>query len=260
MSVQVEKLEHNMAKLTITVPAETFNKAITQAYKKMKNQISIPGFRKGKVPQAMVEKMYGAGMFYEDAANIVIPEEYDKALAEVKDIKITSQPAIDVTQMEKGKDFIFTAEVATKPEVTLGQYKGIEVPENKVEVTDEEIEAELKKVQEQNAREITIEDRAVKDGDILTIDYSGSVDGVKFEGGTAEDQTLVIGSGAFIPGFEEQLVGKNLNETADINVTFPEEYHAPDLAGKDAVFTVTVKAIKEKELPELDDEIGRAHV
>ena len=256
MSVQVEKLEHNMAKLTITVPAETFNKAITQAYKKMKNQISIPGFRKGKVPQAMVEKMYGAGMFYEDAANIVIPEEYDKALAEVKDIKITSQPAIDVTQMEKGKDFIFTAEVATKPEVTLVQYKGIEVPENKVEVTDEEIEAELKKVQEQNAREITV-DRPAENGDTVVIDFEGSVDGEVFEGGTAENHPLVLGSGSFIPGFEDQLVGATADSDVEVNVTFPEDYQAKDLAGKAAVFKVKVHEIKKKELPEINDEFAQ---
>ena len=256
MSVQVEKLEHNMAKLTITVPAETFNKAITQAYKKMKNQISIPGFRKGKVPQAMVEKMYGAGMFYEDAANIVIPEEYDKALAEVKDIKITSQPAIDVTQMEKGKEFIFTAEVATKPEVTLGQYKGIEVPETKVEVTDEEIEAELKKVQEQNAREITV-DRPAENGDTVVIDFEGSVDGEVFEGGTAENHPLVLGSGSFIPGFEDQLVGAAADSDVEVNVTFPEDYQAKDLAGKAAVFKVKVHEIKKKELPEINDEFAQ---
>ena len=256
MSVQVEKLEHNMAKLTITVPAETFNKAITQAYKKMKNQISIPGFRKGKVPQAMVEKMYGAGMFYEDAANIVIPEEYDKALAEVKDIKITSQPAIDVTQMEKGKEFIFTAEVATKPEVTLGQYKGIEVPETKVEVTDEEIEAELKKVQEQNAREITV-DRPAENGDTVVIDFEGSVDGEVFEGGTAENHSLVLGSGSFIPGFEDQLVGAAADSDVEVNVTFPEDYQAKELAGKAAVFKVKVHEIKKKELPEINDEFAQ---
>ena len=256
MSVQVEKLEHNMAKLTITVPAETFNKAITQAYKKMKNQISIPGFRKGKVPQAMVEKMYGAGMFYEDAANIVIPEEYDKALAEVKDIKITSQPAIDVTQMEKGKEFIFTAEVATKPEVTLGQYKGIEVPETKVEVTDEEIEAELKKVQEQNAREITV-DRPAENGDTVVIDFEGSVDGEVFEGGTAENHSLVLGSGSFIPGFEDQLVGAAADSDVEVNVTFPEDYQAKELAGKAAAFKVKVHEIKKKELPEINDEFAQ---
>ena len=256
MSVQVEKLEHNMAKLTITVPAETFNKAITQAYKKMKNQISIPGFRKGKVPQAMVEKMYGAGMFYEDAANIVIPEEYDKALAEVKDIKITSQPAIDVTQMEKGKDFIFTAEVATKPEVTLGQYKGVEVPETKVEVTDDEIEAELKKVQEQNAREITV-DRPAENGDTVVIDFDGSVDGEAFEGGKAEGYSLILGSGAFIPGFEDQLVGAAADSDVEVNVTFPEDYQAKELAGKAAVFKVKVHEIKKKELPEINDEFAQ---
>ena len=189
----------------------------------------------------MIAKDIGVEIFYEDAANILIPDAYAEAMKDT-DLEIVSRPEIDVTQLEKGKDFIFTATFALKPEVTLGDYKGIEVPKTRVTVKKDEIEEELKKVQEQNAREITIEDRAVKDGDILTIDYSGSVDGVKFEGGTAEDQTLVIGSGAFIPGFEEQLVGKNLNETADINVTFPEEYHAPDLAGKDAVFTVTVKA------------------
>ena len=256
MSLQVEKLEHNMAKLTITVPAETFNKAITQAYKKMKNQISIPGFRKGKVPQAMVEKMYGAGMFYEDAANIVIPEEYDKALAEVKDIKITSQPAIDVTQMEKGKDFIFTAEVATKPEVTLGQYKGIEVPETKVEVTDEEIEAELKKVQEQNAREITV-DRPAENGDTVVIDFEGSVDGVPFDGGAGKDYPLTLGSHSFIPGFEEQLVGAALEEEKEVNVTFPEDYQAEELAGKAAVFKCTIHKIEAKELPALDDDFAK---
>ena len=263
MSVQVEKLEHNMAKLTITVPAETFNKAITQAYKKMKNQISIPGFRKGKVPQAMVEKMYGAGMFYEDAANIVIPEEYDKALAEVKDIKITSQPAIDVTQLSlihisepTRKEFIFTAEVATKPEVTLGQYKGIEVPETKVEVTDEEIEAELKKVQEQNAREITV-DRPAENGDTVVIDFEGSVDGEVFEGGTAENHPLVLGSGSFIPGFEDQLVGAAADSDVEVNVTFPEDYQAKELAGNAAVFKVKVHEIKKKELPEINDEFAQ---
>ena len=255
MSLQVENLEHNMAKVTIEVEAAKLDDAIKQAFIKKKGQFNVPGFRKGKVPFQLIAKEYGVEIFYEDAANILIPDAYAEAMKDT-DLEIVSRPEIDVTQLEKGKDFIFTATFALKPEVTLGEYKGIEVPKTRVTVKKDEIEEELKKVQEQNAREITIEDRAVKDGDILTIDYSGSVDGVKFEGGTAEDQTLVIGSGAFIPGFEEQLVGKNLNETADINVTFPEEYHAPDLAGKDAVFTVTVKAIKEKELPELDDEFA----
>ena len=241
MSLQVENLEHNMAKVTIEVEAAKLDNAIKQAFNKKKGQFNVPGFRKGKVPFQLIAKEYGVEIFYEDAANILIPDAYAEAMKDT-DLEIVSRPEIDVTQLEKGKDFIFTATFALKPEVTLGDYKGIEVPKTRVTVKKDEIEEELKKVQEQNAREITIEDRAVKDGDILTIDYSGSVDGVKFEGGTAEDQTLVIGSGAFIPGFEEQLVGKNLNETADINVTFPEEYHAPDLAGKDAVFTVTVKA------------------
>ena len=230
-----------MAKVTIEVEAAKLDDAIKQAFNKKKGQFNVPGFRKGKVPFQLIAKEYGVEIFYEDAANILIPDAYAEAMKDT-DLEIVSRPESDVTQLEKGKDFIFTATFALKPEVTLGEYKGIEVPKTRVTVKKDEIEEELKKVQEQNAREITIEDRAVKDGDILTIDYSGSVDGVKFEGGTAEDQTLVIGSGAFIPGFEEQLVGKNLNETADINVTFPEEYHAPDLAGKDAVFTVTVKA------------------
>ena len=243
MSLQVENLEHNMAKVTIEVEAAKLDDAIKQAFNKKKGQFNVPGFRKGKVPFQLIAKEYGVEIFYEDAANILIPDAYAEAMKDT-DLEIVSRPEIDVTQLEKGKDFIFTATFALKPEVTLGDYKGIEVPKTRVTVKKDEIEEELKKVQEQNAREITIEDRAVKDGDILTIDYSGSVDGVKFE------------SGAFIPGFEEQLVGKNLNETADINVTFPEEYHAPDLAGKDAVFTVTVKAIKEKELPELDDEFA----
>ena len=256
MSVQVEKLEHNMAKLTITVPAETFDKAITQAYKKMKNQISIPGFRKGKVPQAMVEKMYGAGMFYEDAANIVIPDAYDEALAEVKDVKITSQPAIDIVQIGKGQEFIFTAEVAVKPEVTLGQYKGLEVEVKAVEVTDEEVDAEIKKVQEQNAREITV-DRPAQNGDIVVIDYEGSVDGVPFEGGAAENHPLELGSGSFIPGFEDQLIGAVADSDVDVHVTFPEEYHAADLAGKEALFKVKVHEVKVNELPEIDDDFAQ---
>lgn len=256
MSLQVEKLEHNMAKLTITVPADRFDKAITQAYKKMKNQISIPGFRKGKVPQAMVEKMYGAGMFYEDAANIVIPEAYDEALAEIKDVVITSQPDIDVVQINKGQDFIFTAEVAVKPEVKLGDYKGIEVPETVIEVTDEEIESELKKTQEQNAREISV-DRPAENGDTVVIDYEGSVDGELFDGGSAKDYSLVLGSGSFIPGFEDQLVGAAADSDVDVHVTFPEEYHAAELAGKEALFKVKVHEVKTKELPEIDDEFAQ---
>jgi len=255
MSLQVENLEHNMVKVTIEVDAAKLDDAIKQAFNKKKGQFNIPGFRKGKVPFQLIAKEYGVEIFYEDAANILIPDAYAEAMKD-SDLEIVSRPQIDVVQLEKGKDFIFTAELAVKPEVTLGEYKGIEVPKTRVMVKKEEVEAELKKTQEQNAREITIEDRPVKDGDILTIDYSGSADGVKFEGGTAQDQTLVIGSGAFIPGFEEQLIGKELNEETEINVTFPEEYHAPDLAGKEAVFEVKIKGIKEKELPELDDEFA----
>ena len=255
MSLQVENLEHNMVKVTIEVDAAKLDAAITKAYNKKKNQFNIPGFRKGKVPQKLIEKEYGVEIFYEDAANILIPDAYAEEMKDC-DLEIVSRPEIDVVQLEKGKPFIFTAELAVKPEVTLGDYKGLDVPKTRVTVKKEEVEEELKRTQEQNAREITIEDRPAKDGDILTIDYSGSVDGEKFEGGTAQDQTLIIGSGAFIPGFEEQLIGKELNEETEINVTFPEEYHAADLAGKEAVFEVKIKAIKEKELPELDDEFA----
>lgn len=255
MSLQVENLEHNMVKVTIEVDAAKLDAAITKAYNKKKNQFNIPGFRKGKAPQKLIEKEYGVEIFYEDAANILIPDAYAEEMKDC-DLEIVSRPEIDVVQLEKGKPFIFTAELAVKPEVTLGDYKGLDVPKTRVTVKKEEVEEELKRTQEQNAREITIEDRPVKDGDILTIDYSGSVDGEKFEGGTAQDQTLIIGSGAFIPGFEEQLIGKELNEETEINVTFPEEYHAADLAGKEAVFEVKIKAIKEKELPELDDEFA----
>ena len=255
MSLQVENLEHNMVKVTIEVDAAKLDAAITKAYNKKKNQFNIPGFRKGKVPQKLIEKEYGVEIFYEDAANILIPDAYAEEMKDC-DLEIVSRPEIDVVQLEKGKPFTLTAELAVKPEVTLGDYKGLDVPKTRVTVKKEEVEEELKRTQEQNAREITIEDRPVKDGDILTIDYSGSVDGEKFEGGTAQDQTLIIGSGAFIPGFEEQLIGKELNEETEINVTFPEEYHAADLAGKEAVFEVKIKAIKEKELPELDDEFA----
>ena len=256
MSLQIEKLEHNMVKLTIEVDADKFVKAMKAAYNKEKGKINMPGFRKGKVPMAYLEKMYGPEMFYEDAANTVINEEYPVA-AQESGLEITSQPKIDVVQIEKGKNFIFTAEVAVKPEVTLGQYKGIEVEKAVIEVTDEEVSAELVKEQEKNAREITVEDRPVADGDIVNLDYSGSCDGVKFDGGTAEDQTLVIGSHSFIEGFEEQLIGHNVGEEFDINVTFPEEYHAPDLAGKAAVFAIKLNGIKVKELPVIDDDFAQ---
>ncbi|MCQ4673197.1 trigger factor [Lactonifactor longoviformis] len=256
MSLQVEKLEKNMAKLTVEVSAEELEKAIQGAYLKNKNKISIPGFRKGKAPRVMIEKMYGAGIFYEDAANALIPEAYSKAVEE-SELDVVSQPEIDVTQLEKGKPFIFTAEVAVKPEVTLGDYKGLEVEKADLEVKEEEIEAELKKEQENNSRTIDVDDRTVENGDITTIDFDGSVDGVPFEGGKGEDYPLTIGSGAFIPGFEEQLVGAELGKEMEVNVTFPEDYHAEELKGKAAVFKCTVKSIKVKELPELDDEFAK---
>ena len=255
MSLQVEKLEHNMAKLTIEVDAEEFKKATTEAYKKQKKNFNIPGFRKGKVPQAFIEKMYGPEVFYEEAANIIIPKAYAEEMKDC-DLEIVSRPEVDIEQIEKGKPFIFTAEVALKPEVTLGEYKGLEVEVTVEEVTDEEVSAELVKQQEENSREITVEDRAIENGDIALIDYSGSVDGEKFEGGTAENQTLVIGSGSFIDNFEEQLIGKNIGEEVEVHVTFPEEYHAPELAGKPAVFEVKINGIKVKELPVIDDEFA----
>lgn len=255
MSLQVEKLEHNMAKLTIEVPAEELEKALETAYQKNKNKISVPGFRKGKVPRNMIEKMYGPAIFYEDAANELIPDAYEKALDECEE-EIVSAPKIDVTQIEKGKDFIFTAEVAVKPEVTLGKYKGIKVDEADLAVTEEEINAQIEKERENSARTISVEDRPVKDGDITTLDFEGFVDGVAFEGGKGTDYPLTIGSGSFIPSFEEQLIGAELNKEVEVNVTFPEDYHAKDLAGKPATFKCKIKDIKEKELPELDDEFA----
>lgn len=255
MSVQIEMLEKNMAKLTIDVPAEEFEKAITKAYNKNKGQISIPGFRKGKVPQIMVERMYGPAIFYEEAANYVMPEAYEKA-AEESNLEIVSRPVVNVTQMEKGKDFIFTAEVAIKPEVTLGEYKGIEVEKTEIEVTDEEVDAEIKKTQEQNSREITV-DRPAQNGDTVVIDYAGTIDGVAFDGGSAQGHSLVLGSNSFIPGFEDQLVGAAADSDVDVHVTFPEDYHAKDLAGKEAVFACKVHEVKTKEYPEIDDEFAQ---
>ncbi|MGN0280247.1 MAG: trigger factor [Lachnospiraceae bacterium] len=255
MSLQVEKLEKNMAKLTIEASAEDLEKAIEQAYQKQKKQISIPGFRKGKVPRQMVEKMYGKEVFYEDAANALIPDAYDKALEECEE-DIVSSPKIEVTQIEAGKPFIFTATVALKPEVKLGKYKGVKVDKIDTTVTDEEVDAEINKERENNARNITVEDRPVKDGDMTTLDFEGFVDGVAFEGGKGENYPLTIGSGAFIPGFEEQLVGAEIGKEVEVKVTFPEDYQAENLKGKDAVFKCTIKEIKEKELPELDDEFA----
>lgn len=255
MSLQVEKLEKNMAKLTIEVSAEELEKAIQGAFEKNKGKISVPGFRKGKVPRPMIEKMYGREIFYEDAANALIPDAYEKALEECEE-DIVSAPKIDVTQIEAGKPFIFTAEVALKPEVKLGKYKGVKVDKIDTEVTEEEVNAEIDQERERNARNITVEDRAVRDGDMTVIDFEGFVDGVAFEGGKGESYPLTIGSGSFIPGFEEQLIGAELDKETEVNVTFPEDYQAEELKGKAAVFKCTVKEIKEKELPELDDEFA----
>ena len=257
MSLQVEKLEKNMAKLTIEVSAEEFDAAIEKAYQKNKGKMNIQGFRKGKAPRQMIEKMYGVGVFYEDAANIIIPDAYSKEVSECKDVEIVSQPEIDVVQIEKGKPFIFTAVVALKPEVELGQYKGIEVSVEVPEIKDEDVEAELKKAQEEQARTVPVEDRPVADGDIATIDFEGFVDGVAFEGGKGTDYALTIGSHSFIDTFEEQLIGKNIGDEVEVNVTFPEEYHAEELKGKPALFKVVIKEIKVKELPELDDDFAQ---
>ena len=256
MSLQVEKLEKNMAKLTIEVSAEDLDKAMDKAYQKAKGRISIPGFRKGKAPRKMIEQMYGKGIFLEDAANALIPEHYSKALEEC-DLEIVSQPEIDVTQAEPGKAFIFTAEVAVKPEVTLGEYKGVEVPKAEVAVTDEDIDAEIKKEQEKNSRTITVEDRGAENGDITTIDFEGFVDDVAFEGGKGTDYPLTLGSGSFIPGFEDQLVGAKAGDHVEVKVTFQEEYQAKELAGKEAVFQCDVKKVETKELPELDDDFAQ---
>ena len=256
MSLQVEKLEKNMAKLTIEVSSEEFEKAIAKAYKKNKNKISMPGFRKGKAPRAMIEKMYGAEVFYEDAANSIIPDAYAKAADECG-LELVSQPKINVTQLEAGKPFIFEAVVATKPEVELGQYKGVEVTKADTEATDADVEEELKRVQEQNSRTVAVTDRAVKDGDNTVIDFEGFVDGVAFEGGKGTDYPLTIGSHSFIDTFEDQIIGMNIGDEKEINVTFPEEYHVDDLKGKPAMFKVSVKEIKEKQLPELNDEFAQ---
>ena len=255
MSLQVEKLEKNMAKLTIEASAEDFEKAIQKVYLKARGKINIPGFRKGKAPRKLIEKMYGTGVFYEDAANDLIPTAYAEALKDC-DLEIVFRPEINVTQIEAGKPFIFTAEVAVKPEVTLGEYKGVEVEKSDVEVTEEDINKEVDKERENNSRTIDVDDRAVESGDIIKLDFDGSVDGVPFEGGKAENYTLTIGSGSFIPGFEDQLIGTKIGEEKDVTVTFPEDYHEKSLAGKEAVFKCKVNAISVKELPEADDEFA----
>lgn len=255
MSLQVEKLEKNMAKLTIEVSADDLEKALQSAYMKQKNKISLPGFRKGKVPRKMIEKMYGPEIFYDDAANEIIPGAYAKAYDECE-LEIVSRPVVDIEQIERGKPFIFTAEVALKPEVTLGEYKGLEVDKVSVEVTPEEVEKKLQEEAEKNARTVSVEDRAVEDGDEVILDFEGFVDGEAFDGGKGENHPLVIGSGSFIPGFEEQLIGVKPEKEVEVKVTFPEDYHAENLKGKDAVFKCTVHEIKVKELPEIDDEFA----
>ena len=255
MSLQVEKLEGNIAKLTIEASAEDFEKAVDKAYQKNKNKLSVPGFRKGKVPRKMIEKMYGNTVFYEEAANILIPSAYAKAIDECTE-EVVSQPKIEVVQIEAGKPFIFTAEVALKPEITLGAYKSVEIEKANTTVTEEEIDEAVNRERESNARTISVEDRAVQDGDMVVLDFEGFMDGAAFEGGKGENYSLTIGSGTFIPGFEEQLIGAEIDKEITVNVTFPEDYHAEELKGKNAEFKCTIKEIKEKELPELDDEFA----
>lgn len=257
MNVQVEKLEKNMAKMTVTVPSEDFDKATVEAYNRQKNRISIPGFRKGHAPKAMIEKMYGAAIFYEEAVDIILDRTYPEACRE-SGLEIASRPEISVEKIEKGQDLVYTATVAVKPEVELGEYKGVEVAKADAEVTDEEVDAEIKRTQERNARIVSIEDesREIKDGDIVNIDFDGFVDGKEFAGGKGEDYPLTIGSHSFIEGFEDQLIGHKTGEEVDVNVTFPEDYHAEELKGKPALFKVKVRTIKEKQLPEIDDDFA----
>ena len=255
MSVQVENLEKNTAKLTIEVPAEKFEEAVQHSYNKNKGKFNIPGFRKGKAPFNMIKKMYGVGVFYEDAVDEVIDASYPDAAKE-SGLEIVSRPAVSIEQIEEGKSFIYTAKVAVKPEVTLGQYKGVEVQKTKSDVTEEDIETEIKRAREKNSRLITVEDRGIEDGDQVTIDFDGSVDGKRFEGGKAEDYPLTIGSHTFIDNFEEQLIGKKTGEECEVNVTFPAEYHVEELKNKPAVFKVKVKEIQRKELPEANDDFA----
>lgn len=256
MSMQVEKLENNRAKLTIEVSAEDFDKACNEAYNNNKSKMNIPGFRKGKVPRQMIEKMYGPGIFYEEAADICIRKTYGQELDANTDIEVVTRPEIDVTQCEKGKSFIYVATVDLKPEVKLGKYKGVQIEKVETEVTDKDIDEEIEKERRANSRTIVVDNRPVKDGDITVLDFEGFVDGVAFEGGKGENYPLTIGSGAFIPGFEEQLIGAEIGKEVEVNVTFPENYQAEDLAGKPATFKCKVNEIKETELPEVDDEFA----
>ncbi|MBP3879103.1 MAG: trigger factor [Lachnospiraceae bacterium] len=256
MNTQVERLEHSMVKLTVTVPAEDFKKALTKAYQKNRGRINIPGFRKGKAPQQIIERMYGPEIFYDDAVNFAINDTYSDAVKEAE-IEFTSRPEFDVENVKKGEDLVYTALAAVRPEVVLGEYKGLEIPKFDAEVTDEDVEKALADEQKKNARQIEVTDRPVEDGDTVTLDYAGTIDGVAFDGGTAEDAPLKIGSGTFIPGFEEQLVGVSIGEDKDVVVTFPENYNAKELAGKEAVFACKIKKIQKEELPELDDEFAQ---
>lgn len=256
MNSKIEKIENNKVSLRIEVSYEDFEKEIQKAYNKNKSRFDVPGFRKGKVPRKIVESNYGEGVFYEDAINSVFPRVYEEAVKENK-LDPIDRPSLDLEEIKKGEPVILLVDVEVKPEVKLGEYKGLEIEKQEFNVTDEDVNSELKNIQERNARVVEVEDRAAQDGDILTLDYSGSVDGEKFEGGTAQNQTLELGSDSFIPGFEEQLVGVNVGEDKDVNVTFPEEYHQEDLAGADAIFKVTVHEIKAKDLPELDDELAK---
>ena len=256
MSLQVETLEKNMAKLTIEVADTLLEKAMQNVYNRNKGRINLPGFRKGKAPRKMIERVYGAGVFLEDAINSLLPDAYRDALKECE-LEIVSQPKIDIVQAEPGKPLIFTAEVATRPDVELGQYKGLEVTRQDTTVTDEDIEAEIRAEQEKNSRVVTVEDRGAENNDTVTLDYAGTIDGVAFDGGSATDHRLTLGSGSFIPGFEEQLIGAKAGDHVDVRVSFPEDYHASELAGKEAVFACDIKKVETKELPELDDEFAQ---
>ncbi len=256
MSLQVEKLEHNMARLTIEASAEDLEKAINQAYQKNRGQIAIPGFRKGKAPRKLIEKMYGKNVFYEEASRTLVNEAYTREIEEHKELNIVSRPQVKVEKVVEGEPFVFTAEVALKPSVEIGKYKGIKVTKVDTSVTEEEVEERVRREQEQNSRMITVE-RPIRDGDIATIDFEGFVDGEAFDGGKGTDHDLTIGSHSFIDTFEEQLIGKSKDEETEVHVTFPEDYHEKSLAGKEAVFQVTIKEVKEKQLPELDDDFAQ---
>lgn len=256
MSSEILKKENSVVTLKLTIDAQSFDKACKDAYNKNKTKFNVQGFRKGKAPMSIVEKFYGEGVFFEDAVNTLFPDAFEAAVKE-HDLDTVARPEIDVEEIGKGKNLVIIADVAVKPEITLGEYKNLTVEKPDSEVSDEEVEKEIEAMREQNARFVTVEDREVKEKDMLLIDFNGKVDGVEFEGGQAENYSIIVGSNTFIPGFEEQLVGMKLNEEKNLSVKFPEEYHAENLAGKDAVFTVKVNEIKEKELPELDDEFAK---